>query len=97
MLEQMFKDDRIRELLRSYLIQNAPDVWASATKGMQTDINRIAQGALSSGKGITVAGQNTRRRRNLFGFGGFNLNNFDPTRTEDLLGLLVGMLLTGRW
>jgi len=93
----IFGNRGLMDVIRRELIKNAPDVWATATKGMIADTNRVAQGALSSGKGVNVAGENTRRRRGLFGFRGFNLSNFDPTRTEDLLGLLLGMLLTRRW
>jgi hypothetical protein len=57
------------------------------------DFLRTVQGALSGAKGVNVAGENAKRRKKLFGFGGFN---FDPNDPDTMLGMLVGMLLLGR-
>jgi hypothetical protein len=57
------------------------------------DFMRTVQGALSGAKGVNVAGQNAKRRKKLFGFGGFDFDLNDP---DTLLGMLVGMLLWGR-
>ena len=75
------------------------NAWLRQKAVGNVDFLRTVQGALSGAKGVNVAGQNAKRRKKLFGFGGidFDLNAFDPTNPETLLGLLVGMWLQGRW
>jgi hypothetical protein len=74
-------DDVISELLRQRAMGNV-------------DFMRTAQGALSSGKGVNVAGENAKKRKKLFG--GFDFN-FDLTDPERLLGFIIGMMLQNQW
>jgi len=75
-------EDVVRELLRQRAMGNV-------------DLFRTLQGALSSGKGVNVAGENAKKRRKLFG--GFNPDMFDLTDPERLLGFLIAMLIQRRW
>jgi hypothetical protein len=81
--------DIVRQAGRALVGQNTP---LNQTVG-NVDVTRQAQGALSGAKGINVAGENAKRRKKLFGFGGFDFDLNDP---DTLLGMLVGMLLWGR-
>jgi hypothetical protein len=69
------------------------NAWLRQRAFGNVDFLRTLQGALSGAKGVNVAGENAKRRKKLFGFGGFN---FDPNDPETMLGMLVGMLLLGR-
>jgi len=75
-------EDVINELLRQRAVGNV-------------DFFRTVQGALSSAKGVNVAGENAKKRRKLFG--GFNPDMFDLTDPERLLGFLIAMMLQRRW
>jgi len=69
-------EDVINELLRQRAMGNM-------------DFFRTVQGALSSAKGVNVAGENAKRRRKLFG----GSDAFDLTDPDRLLGFLIAMLL----
>jgi len=69
------------------------NAWLRQRAVGNVDFLRTVQGALSGAKGVNVAGENTKKRKGLFG----GLFDFDPNDPETLLGLLVGMWLQGGW
>jgi pyruvate carboxylase len=75
-------DDVVNEILRQRAVGNV-------------DLFRTLQGALNSAKGVTVAGENAKKRKKLFGV--FSPDMFDLTDPERMLGFLIGMMLQNRW
>jgi hypothetical protein len=96
-IDAFLRNRGVNNAFNSFFPQTASDsffnTWLRQQATNNVDFMRTAQGALSGANGVNVAGENAKRRKKLFGFGGFN---FDPNDPETLLGLLVGMLLQGR-